>query len=74
MKAVKVEYDSDGGIGSDIIHILDAGIVQKHRSHPRCIIVRAIDDNNHVVGKPIIIDMDIDVRAVKEVYYPYAKP
>jgi hypothetical protein len=71
MKAVRVEYDSDGGIGNDVIHILDAGMVQKHMSHPRCIIIRAVDETNHIVGKPIIIDMDIDVRSVNEIEYPY---
>ena len=71
MKAVRVEIDSDCGFGSDVIHIIGAGSVQKHMSHPRCIIVKTIDENNHIVGKPIIIDMDIDVRSVNEIEYPY---
>lgn len=71
MKAVRVEYDSDGGIGNDVIHIIDAGMVQKHTSNPRCFIIRAVDENNHIVGKPIVIDMDIDVNSVLETEYPY---
>ena len=66
MKAVRVEYDSDGGIGNDVIHIIGAGMVQKSMTNPRFIIVRAVDKNNHIVGEPIKIDMDIDVDLVVE--------
>jgi len=71
MKVVRVEYDSDGGIGNDVIHIVGAGIVQKSMTNPRFIIIRAVDENNHIVGKPIKIDMDIDVDSVLETEYPY---
>jgi hypothetical protein len=71
MKAVRVEYSSDGGIGNDVMHIIDAGMVQKSMTNSRFIIVRAVDDNNHIVGKPIKIDMDIDVDSILETEYPY---
>ena len=71
MKAVRVEYDSDGGIGNDVIHIVGAGMVQKSMTNPRFIIIRAVDENNHIVGEPIKIDMDIDVNSVLETEYPY---
>jgi hypothetical protein len=71
MKAVRVEYSSDGGIGNDVMHIIGAGSVQKSVTNPRFIIVRAIDENNHIVGKPIKIDMDIDVDSILETEYPY---
>jgi len=71
MKAVRVEYDSDGGIGNDVIHIIGAGMVQKSITNPRFIIIRAVDESNHIVGKPIKIDMDIDVNSVLETEYPY---
>jgi hypothetical protein len=71
MKAVRVEYESDNGIGNDVIHIIDAGIVQKSMDNPRFITIRAIDENNHIVGKPIKIDLDVPVDAVIETDYPY---
>jgi hypothetical protein len=71
MKVIRVEYSSDGGIGNDVIHIVGAGMVQKSMTNPRFIIVRAIDENNHIVGKPIKIDMDIDVDLILETEYPY---
>jgi hypothetical protein len=71
MKAVRVEFDSDCGIGNDVIHITGAGMVRKSITNSRFIIVRAVDENNHIVGEPIKIDMDIDVDSVLETEYPY---
>lgn len=71
MKAVRVEFDSDCGFGHDVIHIVGAGMVQKSMTHPRFIIIRAVDENNHIVGEPIKIDIDMEVNSVLETEYPY---
>jgi len=71
MKAVRVEFDSDCGIGNDVIHITGAGMVQKSVTNPRFIIIRAVDKNNHIVGEPIKIDLDMEINSILETEYPY---
>jgi len=72
MKAIRVEHDS--GYGQvDHTYIHNAGMVQIVKSddpyfpEPYSVSVRAIDENNHVVGKPIIVDLGWAIHSVEEV-------
>jgi len=72
MKAIRVEHDSGyGQVNHTYIH--NAGMVQIVKSNdpnfpePYSVSVRAIDENNHVVGKPIIVDLNSEVYSVEEV-------
>jgi len=72
MKAIKIEHDSDYGQRCDT-YIHNAGMVQIVKSddpdfpEPYSVSVRAIDENNHVVGKPIIVDLGWAIHSVEEV-------
>lgn len=72
MKAVRVEHDSGyGNVNHTYIH--NAGMVQIMKStdpnfpEPSSVSVRAIDENNHIVGKPIVINLDSEIYSVEEV-------
>jgi hypothetical protein len=69
MKAVRVDHAPDCGLENESVYIMDAGMVQMDLKDPCCIIVRAIDESNHVVGKPIRVDFGLEVRRVEEVDY-----
>ena len=72
MKAVKIEHDSDYGQRCNT-YIHNAGMVQIVKStdpyfpEPFSVLVRAIDESNHIVGEPIIVDLGWAIHSVEEV-------
>jgi hypothetical protein len=66
MKAVRITR-----VDNDVFYITNASLVQTSMTDRKCITVKAIDESNHVVGKPMTMRFSFPIASVFETEYPY---